>query len=100
MPEMDGLTLLTKLNELYPIIKAVIISAYSDIENIRTAMNRGAFDFLTKPLNLQDLTITTNKTLQHVQMKAAGTGTHGKLRIIDPSATRGHSASAGGRRIA
>jgi PAS domain S-box-containing protein len=72
MPEMDGLTLLTKLNELYPIIKAVIISAYSDIENIRTAMNRGAFDFLTKPLNLQDLTITTNKTLQHVQqMKAA-----------------------------
>lgn len=72
MPEMDGLTLLTKLNELNPIIKAVIISAYGDIENIRTAMNRGAFDFLTKPLDLQDLEITTNKTLQHVQqMKAA-----------------------------
>src|SRR5579883_285288 len=67
MPEMDGLTLLTKLNELYPIIKAVIISAYGDIENIRTAMNRGAFDFLTKPINFQDLEITTNKTLQHVQ---------------------------------
>ncbi|MGH8002744.1 MAG: AAA-like domain-containing protein, partial [Brasilonema sp.] len=72
MPEMDGLSLLTKLNELYPIIKAVIISAYGDIENIRTAMNRGAFDFLTKPINFQDLEITTNKTLQHVQrMKAA-----------------------------
>lgn len=72
MPQMDGLTLLTKLNELYPIIKAVIISAYGDIENIRAAMNRGAFDFLTKPINLQDLEITTNKTLQHVQqMKAA-----------------------------
>jgi FixJ family two-component response regulator len=72
MPEMDGLTLLTKLNELYPIIKAVILSAYGDIENIRTAMNRGAFDFLTKPINFQDLEITTNKTLQHVQqMKAA-----------------------------
>ncbi|MBW4687243.1 MAG: AAA-like domain-containing protein [Komarekiella atlantica HA4396-MV6] len=72
MPEMDGLTLITKLNELYPIIKAVIISAYGDIENIRTAMNRGAFDFLTKPINFQDLEITTNKTLQHVQqMKAA-----------------------------
>lgn len=72
MPEMDGLTLLTKLNELYPTIKAVIISAYSDIENIRKAMNSGAFDFLTKPLNLQDLEITTNKTLQYVQqMKAA-----------------------------
>lgn len=72
MPEMDGLTLLTKLNEFYPLIKAVIISAYGDIENIRTAMNRGAFDFLTKPINFQDLEITTNKTLQHVQqMKAA-----------------------------
>jgi PAS domain S-box-containing protein len=71
MPEMDGLTLLTKLNESYPIIKAIIISAYGDIENIRTAMNRGAFDFLTKPINFQDLEITTNKTLQHVQrMKA------------------------------
>ncbi len=72
MPEMDGLTFLTKLKELDPVIKAVIISAYGDMENIRTAMNRGAFDFLTKPINFQDLEITTNKTLQHVQqVKAA-----------------------------
>jgi len=58
-------------------------------------MNRGAFDFLTKPLNLQDLTITTNKTLQHVQqMKLMNRNAwHGKP-VIDPSATRGHSASA------
>ncbi|MGK7875899.1 MAG: AAA-like domain-containing protein [Xenococcaceae cyanobacterium] len=72
MPGMDGLTLLTKLKELHTLIKAVIISAYGDMENIRAAMNRGAFDFLTKPINFQDLEITTNKTLQHVQqMKAA-----------------------------
>ena len=72
MPEMDGLTLLTQLHELHPMIKAVIISAYGDIDNIRRAMNKGAFDFLTKPINFQDLEITTNKTLQHVQqMKAA-----------------------------
>lgn len=71
MPEMDGLTLLTKLQEIDPLIKAVIISAYGDLENIRTAMNRGAFDFLTKPINFQDLEITTEKTLHHVQhMKA------------------------------
>ncbi|BBD60734.1 hypothetical protein NIES2109_35330 [Nostoc sp. HK-01] len=67
MPQMDGLTLITQLNELYPMIKAVIISAYSDIDNIRSAMNRGAFDFLTKPINFQDLEITTYKTLQYVQ---------------------------------
>jgi signal transduction histidine kinase len=72
MPQMDGLALLTRLSEQYPIIKTVILSAYGDIENIRKAMNLGAFDFLTKPIDFQDLEITTNKTLQHVeQMKQA-----------------------------
>ena len=65
MPEMDGLTLLTKLNELTPLIKSVIVSAYGDMENIRTAMNRGAFDFITKPINFEDLTLTMEKTLKH-----------------------------------
>jgi class 3 adenylate cyclase/AmiR/NasT family two-component response regulator len=66
MPEMDGLTLLSKLNEQNPLIKAVIVSAYGDMENIRTAMNRGAFDFLTKPINFDDLDITVQKTIRHV----------------------------------
>jgi adenylate cyclase len=65
MPEMDGLTLLSKLNELSPLIKSVIVSAYGDMENIRTAMNRGAFDFITKPINFEDLTLTMEKTLKH-----------------------------------
>jgi len=63
---MDGLTLLTKLNEVSPLIKAVIVSAYGDMDNIRTAMNRGAFDFLTKPINFDDLDITVQKTIRHV----------------------------------
>ena len=66
MPEMDGLTLLTRLGESSPLIKAVIVSAYGDMENIRTAMNRGAFDFITKPINFEDLTLTVEKTLRHV----------------------------------
>lgn len=66
MPEMDGLTLLTKVKEQSPLLKAVIISAYGDMENIRTAMNRGAFDFITKPVDFQDLEITIEKTLQHI----------------------------------
>lgn len=65
MPEMDGLTLLSKLNEKSPLIKSVIVSAYGDMENIRTAMNRGAFDFITKPINFEDLTLTMEKTLKH-----------------------------------
>jgi len=64
MPEMDGLTLLAKLNEQYPLIKSVIVSAYGDMSNIRTALNRGAFDFVTKPIDFNDLEITLKKTIQ------------------------------------
>ena len=67
MPEMDGLTLLSKLNEQNTLLKSVIVSAYGDMENIRTAMNRGAFDFITKPVNFEDLETTMQKTLKHVQ---------------------------------
>jgi adenylate cyclase len=67
MPEMDGLTLLTKLTETSPLIKSVIVSTYGDMENIRTAMNRGAFDFITEPINFEDLTLIMEKTLKHAQ---------------------------------
>lgn len=67
MPEMDGLTLLNQLPEVSPLVKTVIVSAYGDMENIRTAMNRGAFDFITKPVNFQDLEVTIEKTVQHVK---------------------------------
>lgn len=66
MPEMDGLTLLSKLNEQNSLLKSVIVSAYGDMDNIRTAMNRGAFDFITKPVNFDDLELTMEKTLKHV----------------------------------
>lgn len=70
MPEMDGLTLLTKLNEKNLLLKSVVVSAYGDMENIRTAMNRGAFDFITKPVNFEDLELTINKAIAQVnQMK-------------------------------
>ncbi len=67
MPEMDGLTLLSKLVEKYPLTKTVMVSAYGDMDNIRTAMNRGAFDFVTKPVNFEDLEATMEKTIQHVK---------------------------------
>ncbi|MBS3913014.1 MAG: response regulator [Bacteroidetes bacterium] len=66
MPEMDGLTLLSRLNESNPLLKSVIVSAYGDMDNIRIAMNRGAFDFITKPINFDDLALTVNKTLNYV----------------------------------
>ncbi len=63
MPVMDGLTLLNELNERQLEVQAIIVSAYGDMTNLRTAMNRGAFDFVTKPVDLRDLEITVRKAL-------------------------------------
>ncbi len=66
MPQMDGLTLLEQIPKVDPNVRSVIISAYGDMKNIRTAMNRGAFDFVTKPLDFDDLQITIDRTLAHL----------------------------------
>jgi sigma-B regulation protein RsbU (phosphoserine phosphatase) len=67
MPVMDGLTLLSRLADINRILKTVIVSAYGDMENIRTAMNRGAYDFLTKPIDFQDFEVTLNKTILELE---------------------------------
>ena len=66
MPRMDGLTLLEQIPSIDPNIRSVIVSAYGDMKNIRTAMNRGAFDFVTKPIDFADLRITIDKTRAHL----------------------------------
>ncbi|GMV95510.1 MAG: fused response regulator/phosphatase [Candidatus Hydrogenedentota bacterium] len=82
MPEMDGLTLLSKLAELDTPRKAIIVSAYGDMENIRTAMNRGAFDFLTKPIDFKDLEITIEKTTRELQMIKDAVAAQDRLRTV------------------
>jgi adenylate cyclase len=66
MPIMDGLTLLSRLPEANSIVRAVVVSAYGDMQNIRTAMNRGAYDFVCKPVDFEDLDLTVEKTIKHV----------------------------------
>jgi class 3 adenylate cyclase len=68
MPRMDGLSLLARLQEAEDKKSTIIVSAYGDMSNIRTAMNRGAFDFLTKPIDFGDLEMTIDKTIRHVEM--------------------------------
>src|SRR5437588_3572802 len=68
MPRRDGLSLLQKLQEDEEKKSTIIVSAYGDMSNIRTAMNCGAFDFLTKPIDFGDLELTINKTIRHVEM--------------------------------
>lgn len=68
MPRMDGLSLLQKLQDAEDKKSTIIVSAYGDMSNIRTAMNRGAFDFLTKPIDFSDLEATIDKTIRHIEM--------------------------------
>jgi adenylate cyclase len=93
MPRMDGLTLLQKLQEGEESISTIVVSAYGDMANIRTAMNRGAFDFVTKPIDFVDLETTITKTLKHVeflrdarQRQAAAERAHASLsRYFSPN---------------
>jgi sigma-B regulation protein RsbU (phosphoserine phosphatase) len=80
MPEMDGLTLLTKLPNPANQLKAVMVSAYGDMANIRTAMNRGAFDFVTKPIDFQDLELTIQKTFD--ELTKIREGLHARQELV------------------
>ncbi|MEM1118539.1 MAG: adenylate/guanylate cyclase domain-containing protein, partial [Bacteroidota bacterium] len=74
MPRMDGLTLLEHLGKTAKQrpLRAVVVTAYGDMENIRAAMNRGAFDFLPKPIDLSDLEITVDKAVEEAEQEARG----------------------------
>lgn len=83
MPEMDGLTLLTKINEMSnPALKCIMVSAYGDLGNIRTAMNNGAFDFATKPIDMEDLHCTIEKAREQIAFIKSAQNTEKKLTDI------------------
>ena len=83
MPEMDGLTLLSKINELRnPAQKCIMVSAYGDMKNIRTAMNRGAFDFATKPIDMDDLALTIEKAAEEIRFIKEREQEHDQLESI------------------
>ena len=82
MPKMDGLTLLAQIAKVDPNLRCVIVSAYGDMENIRTAMNRGAFDFVTKPLDFADLRVTIERTLRRVAEWREALASRDKLVVL------------------
>ena len=82
MPRMDGLTLLGEVRSLDRLLKVVIVSAYGDIKNIRTAMNRGAFDFLTKPIDFSDLEATIKKTHDELALLRQASVLREKMMVL------------------
>jgi signal transduction histidine kinase/AraC-like DNA-binding protein len=66
-PVLDGLTLLSELPQLNPSLRAVVMTDSTDTSRIRTAMNHGAFDFLSKPLDTEDLRTTISRTADYLK---------------------------------
>ncbi len=83
MPRMDGLTLLGELGRRHHRVRAVVVSAYGDLDNIRVAMNRGAFDFITKPIAFDDLETTLDKTIRHVQDLRAASAMQLRMAAVE-----------------
>ena len=82
MPRMDGLTLLARIAAIDRPLRVVIVSAYGDMKNIRAAMNGGAYDFVTKPINLDDLEATIAKTWQEVEAQKKALEVHRQLETV------------------
>ena len=83
MPEMDGLTMLAKVNEMRnPALKVIMVSAYGDMENIRSAMNNGAFDFATKPIDLDDLQKSIDHAVEQIEFIRSSQKEHEQLEEI------------------
>ena len=91
MPRLDGLSLLNALGEVNPEIRAVMVSAYGDMDNIRTAMNRGAFDFVTKPIDFDDLETTIDKTLRHSRVMREALSSQNQLHALRKELSIAHS---------
>ena len=83
MPEMDGLTLLAKVNEMHnPAMRVIMVSAYGDMANIRQAMNDGAFDFVTKPIDMDDLALTIEKAIEQIHYVHESQKEHTQLESL------------------
>ena len=83
MPEMDGLTLLAKVNEIRnPALRVIMVSAYGDMGNIREAMNNGAFDFTTKPIDMDDLNVTIEKAIKQINYVHQSQKEHAQLESL------------------
>ena len=88
MPEMDGLTLLAKVNEMRnPALRVIMVSAYGDMKNIRQAMNNGAFDFATKPIDMEDLSRTIEKAIEQINFVHESQKAHSQLESLKKDLT-------------
>ena len=92
MPEMDGQTLLANVNEMHnPLLRVIMVSAYGDLSNIRQAMNNGAFDFVMKPIDMNDLSVTIEKAIEQINYVYESQREHAQLESLKQDLTTANS---------
>lgn len=69
MPGLDGLGLLSKVHEFNPDIPVVLMTAFGDVETAVSAIQRGAVDYLTKPLHAESLLVVIRRSLEHYRLR-------------------------------
>jgi len=70
MTTMDGIEALTEIRKMSPLVPVLIMTAYASVKTAVEALKAGAFDYLTKPLDIEELKILIEKTLEHYHLRA------------------------------
>ena len=68
MPGVSGLDLLRKVRERYPRTAVVMVTAFGSVETAVAAMKAGAYDYITKPIDYEELMIVVNRAVEHRQL--------------------------------
>ena len=75
MPGIDGLELLEKVREAHPQLPVIITTAHSDLDSAVTSYQQGAFEYLPKPFDIDEVVAVTERALSHAQESSRARGT-------------------------
>src|SRR5262252_6397226 len=87
LPDGDGLTVLRRIKELSPDTPVVLMTAFSTVENAVEAMKHGAYHYLNKPFNLDDVAATVEKALETSRLRR-------EVRLLRGSQSRDYGFDA------
>lgn len=71
MPGEDGLQVLAKMQEQYPQVAVIVMTAHSDLDSAVSAFQGGAFEYIAKPFDIDELLQTVRRALERSQIEAA-----------------------------
>lgn len=74
LPDFDGITLIGKVRKIHPDMPMLLMTRYGDIRSAVSAIKSGAFDYITKPVNPDELLLTVNKALNNRKQSERKTG--------------------------